>query len=105
VTGAEHVPASGGVLVVANHPSDIDPILVAISVRRPLRFMADAVQFQRGFVGPAVRLLGAFPVRVASPDVTAVRTALELLEAGEAVALFPEGDVVPQSLPAPTPTA
>jgi 1-acyl-sn-glycerol-3-phosphate acyltransferase len=100
VTGAEHVPSRGGVLVVANHPSDIDPILVAIAVRRPLRFMADAVQFERGFVGPAIRLLGAFPVRVASPDLAAVRTALKLLERGEAVALFPEGDVYGRSRPA-----
>ena len=99
VVGAAHVPARGPVLVVANHPSDVDPILVAIAVRRPLRFMADAVQFRRGFVGTVIRLLGAFPVHLDRPDVTAVRQALALLEAGEAVAIFPEGDVVRQSRP------
>jgi 1-acyl-sn-glycerol-3-phosphate acyltransferase len=99
VTGAGHVPRHGAVIVVANHPSDIDPILVAIAVRRPLRFMADAVQFERGFVGWAIRRLGAFPVRVGSPDLGAVRAALALLEAGEAVAVFPEGDVFHRAAP------
>ncbi len=94
IHGAERVPARGAVLVVANHPSDVDPILVAIAVARPLRFMADAVQFERGFVGPVIRRLGAFPVHLDRPDVSAVRTAIRLLEAGEAVALFPEGDVL-----------
>jgi len=99
VTGAGHLPAAGPAIVMANHPSDIDPILVALALRRPLRFMADAVQFRRGFVGPVIRRLGAFPVHLDRLDVSAVRRALDLLERGEVVALFPEGDVVRRAEP------
>ncbi len=99
IAGAAHVPAHGPAIVVANHPSDVDPILVAIAVPRPLRFMADEVQFRRRFVGPVIRRLRAFPVRLDEPDVGALRRALQLLRAGEAVALFPEGDVLRRAEP------
>ncbi len=82
---------------MANHPSDIDPILVALPFRRPLRFMADAVQFERPFVGWCIRRLGAFPVDRQGRPLEGLRTALELLRQGEAVALFPEGDVFPST--------
>ena len=85
----------GPVLLVANHPSDIDPLLVALPFRRPIRFMADAAQFQRSFVGWCMRRLGAFPVDRQGHPLEGLRTALELLRRGEAVAVFPEGDVYP----------
>jgi 1-acyl-sn-glycerol-3-phosphate acyltransferase len=63
VDGPGRLPSSGQALIVANHPSDIDPILVALPVLRTLHFMTDARQFDRSFVGWCVRRLGAFPVR------------------------------------------
>ena len=48
-------------ILVANHPSAVDPILVALPFRRPIRFMANAVQFERPFVGWCMRRLRAFP--------------------------------------------
>ena len=93
VTGAWHLPDTGPAIVVSNHPSDIDPIILGVAFPRPLRFMADAVQFRRGFVGRVIPHLGAFPVRKGEPDRDALRTALDLLAAGEVVALFPEGDM------------
>ncbi len=85
----------GPVLLVANHPSDIDPILVALPFPRTLRFMADAVQFERPFVGWCMRRLGAFPIDREGRPLEGLRTALALLRRGEAVVVFPEGDVYP----------
>jgi 1-acyl-sn-glycerol-3-phosphate acyltransferase len=93
VRGAAHLPASGPALVVCNHPSDIDPILLAISFPRTLYFMADEVQFRRGFVGRCIRRLAAFPVNKEHSDTAALRQALRLLAASQVVALFPEGDM------------
>jgi 1-acyl-sn-glycerol-3-phosphate acyltransferase len=93
LTGAWHLPASGPAIVVSNHPSDIDPIILGVAFPRPLHFMADAVQFQRGFVGRVIPRLGAFPVRKGQADRNALRVALDLLAAGEVVALFPEGEM------------
>jgi 1-acyl-sn-glycerol-3-phosphate acyltransferase len=93
VSGAGHLPASGPAIVVSNHPSDIDPMILGVGFGRPLHFMADVVQFQRSFVGRVIPHLGAFPVRKGHPDRGALRAALDLLAAGEVVALFPEGDL------------
>jgi 1-acyl-sn-glycerol-3-phosphate acyltransferase len=99
--GAGELPVSGPAMVVANHPSDVDPILLAVSFPRTLHFMADVVQFRRGFVGPVIRRLAAFPIDKGSADRRGLETALELLRRGEVVALFPEGDLHRQAEPEP----
>ena len=90
--GAERLPSTGPVLIVADHPSDLDPLLVAMLFSRTLRFMASLDHFDRPFVGWCMRRLAAVPVdRRGGPD--ELRTAFELLECGEVVAVFPEGDI------------
>lgn len=89
----QHVPATGPVLVVANHLSDVDPIVIQVGSRRGLHFMAKEELFQMPFLGPFIRWCGTFPVRRGTPDRPAIRHALELLRAGEAVAIFPEGQL------------
>lgn len=91
--GIENLPATGPAIVVANHHSHLDPILLGVSFPRPLHFMADVVQFRRGFVGPIITHLGAFPVHKGHPDRHGLERGLELLRAGEVIALFPEGDL------------
>jgi len=93
LSGVEHLPDSGPAIVVSNHPSDFDPIILGVAFARPLHFMADVVQFRRGFVGRVIPHLGAFPVSKGAADRAALRAALDLLRAGEVVALFPEGDL------------
>ena len=51
------------------------------------------MQFRRGFVGPVITRLGAFPVNKGRPDRAAMESGLALLRAGEVIALFPEGDL------------
>jgi len=101
VEGGGGIPASGPAIVVANHPSDVDPILLAVSFSRTLHFMADEVQFRRGFVGPVIRRLAAFPIDKGSPDRRSLETALALLRRGEVIAMFPEGDLYRQAEPEP----
>jgi len=93
VVDAGYLPSSGPAILVSNHHSDIDPIILGIGFPRTLHFMADAVQFRRAFVGRCIRRLAAFPIHKGTPDLAAMRTALRLLEAGEVVTLFPEGDM------------
>jgi 1-acyl-sn-glycerol-3-phosphate acyltransferase len=92
-SGVEHLPPSGPAIVVSNHPSDFDPIILGVAFARPLRFMADVVQFRRAFVGRVIPHLGAFPVSKGAADRAALRAALDVLRAGQVVALFPEGDL------------
>jgi 1-acyl-sn-glycerol-3-phosphate acyltransferase len=93
VRGAGHLPAAGPAIVVANHPSDVDPILIGVALPRTLHFLADAVQFRRGFVGPVIERLAAIPVHRGRPDRQALETALRLLAEGEVVVVFAEGEL------------
>lgn len=91
VEGLEHLPRSGGVLVVSNHMSYWDPVVVGCALDRPVRFMAKAQLFRIPLLGPAIRALGAFPVVRGSPDRQALRQALEILGHDQVVGIFPEG--------------
>lgn len=92
VTGRGRVPRSGGVLLVANHQSYLDPPLIGVWLRRRFHSMAREGLFEPRALRWIIRALGAFPVREGGrPDLEAVRRAVTLLESGEIVLIFPEG--------------
>jgi 1-acyl-sn-glycerol-3-phosphate acyltransferase len=89
--GEELLPQGGGV-VAANHPSYLDPILLSLEVKRPIRFMAWDAMFRVPLVGALMRAFGAFPVDVRpGQGREAYARAKALLEEGELVGIFPEG--------------
>jgi 1-acyl-sn-glycerol-3-phosphate acyltransferase len=89
--GAEHVPGAGPVVLVPNHVSYMDPVLLAIPIHRPLRYMTLEPFFRVPGLGALIRGCGAFPVRGEDADGQAVRTAIRILRAGEVLVIFPEG--------------
>lgn len=91
VIGREKVPAAGGVLLVANHASALDPPLLGSAMTRPVHFMAKAELFKIPLLKQALPRVHAFPVRRGAADRAAIRTAVERLKAGHVVGLFPEG--------------
>ncbi|MCW5937345.1 MAG: 1-acyl-sn-glycerol-3-phosphate acyltransferase [Fimbriimonadaceae bacterium] len=94
VRGWWRVPRRGGLLVVTNHLSNTDPVIVQYACPRLLNFMARRQLFDMG-IGGFMRWWRAFPVTQGSADKGAIKTALELLRAGHAVGLFPEGRLSP----------
>lgn len=91
VEGAQHEPAHGPVLVVANHTSAADPVLVAIALRRRVITMGKEELFRIPVLGWWLRSLGGFPVRRGAPDRQALRIAAAELARGGVVVIFPEG--------------
>ncbi len=87
----DRLPKTGGVLVVSNHQSFLDPILAAVGMPRPFHPMARESLFRFKPFGWIIRSLYAFPVRRASADLGAVREALRRLKEGHVVLMFPEG--------------
>jgi 1-acyl-sn-glycerol-3-phosphate acyltransferase len=91
VHGAEQVPSTGPLIVVANHASDFDPPIVSCCVRRPVSYMAKEELFGVPLLGRAIQLYGAYPVKRGSADRSAIRAALAQLANGWAVGIFLEG--------------
>ena len=91
VYGAEQVPTTGGLVVVANHASDFDPPLLSAAVRRPVSYMAKEELFNVPVLSQAIRLYGAYPVKRGSADRSAIREALKQLDQGWAVGIFLQG--------------
>lgn len=97
--GLEHVPASGGVILAANHISHADPLTLADFVvygaHRVPRFMAKDTLFKgNGIVGRTMRGAGQIPVYRRTADASlALRDAVAALQRGECVIIYPEGTV------------
>jgi len=87
------VPRSGGLIILANHLADVDPIAVQISCPRPVYFMAKSELFKMPILGWVLRMFRAFPVKRGEPDRSALRQAAETAKAGQVVCVFPEGQL------------
>src|SRR5438132_394261 len=61
--GVKNVPKTGGALMVSNHQSYLDPVLLGVNVPRPMSYLAKSELFVNRFFGWLIRSLHAFPVR------------------------------------------
>ena len=90
-TGMENIP-EGGFVLAPNHVSNLDPWPLGIPLwpRRQLHWMAKSELFQP-VLGTLISWGGAFPVKRGQRDEAAIETAVERVQAGEIVVIFPEG--------------
>lgn len=91
VVGQENIPPFGPLLVVSNHVSYNDPPTLAVSISRPLHFLAKEELFTNPLLAAGMRSVHVYPLGRASSGLGAMRTALGLLARDQAVAVFPEG--------------
>jgi 1-acyl-sn-glycerol-3-phosphate acyltransferase len=92
VRGLENIPRTGAFLVIANHQSFLDPILVQAVCPRILHSMAKSTQFGSAIFRRLLTQLYAFPVRRFETDPQAVRQVLRRLKAGNGVVIYIEGE-------------
>jgi 1-acyl-sn-glycerol-3-phosphate acyltransferase len=95
VYGAEHVPAEGGVLLLSNHQSYLDPVCVAVRLRRPVSFLAKSELFEPWGFRWLIRQLNAYPVRQGAGDIGAMKETIAKLKEGHVLTVFPEGTRTP----------
>ncbi len=91
VEGGEYEPAAGPVLVIANHVSTLDPPIVGVALRRQCRYMAKQELMDTPVLGWFLSTIGVFPVRRGEADRRSIRIALDALDRGGLLVMFPEG--------------
>lgn len=98
--GLENIPKTkGGFIVVCNHSSYFDPILVAVAIRPMIRFLAKAELRRNKWLGWLFAALGMIPVDRGSGDTGPLERATELYREGYALGIFPEGTRYPIGKP------
>jgi 1-acyl-sn-glycerol-3-phosphate acyltransferase len=87
------VPDQGQVLLVPNHDSQWDPVLIAVALRRrrQVRYLARANLWKIPGLGPVLYGLGQIPIERGAGDAAALEEAITALRGGEVLCVFPEG--------------
>jgi 1-acyl-sn-glycerol-3-phosphate acyltransferase len=96
VVGAERIPASGPVILVANHESIWDPFILGVATPREIHYMAKSELFRSRPLAAAMRSFNAFPVERGGGDRAAMSEAGQLLERGAVLGMFPQGTSKPE---------
>ena len=93
VSGLEHLPASGPVLLAGNHDSYWDPLAIGIAAldRRQIRALAKAELWKVPGLAPVLDSMGQIPIRRGAGDAKALDRAVAELRAGACIGVFPEG--------------
>jgi 1-acyl-sn-glycerol-3-phosphate acyltransferase len=93
VSGAETLPASGPLLLVGNHDSHWDPVMIGVAARkrRMIRALAKSQLWEVKGLAPVLNGMGQIPIIRGAGDAQALANAIEALREGSCVGVFPEG--------------
>lgn len=93
VEGVESLPAEGPLLVIGNHDSHWDPVMVGVAARkrRQIRALAKSTLWDVRGLAPILNGMGQVPIERGKGDAGALEKAIEILRAGACIGVFPEG--------------
>jgi len=96
-SGLEHIPEEGPAVIVCNHVSYVDPVVIMAACRRPIRFVMDHNIFKVPVLNFIFRTGGAIPIASRKDDPAMMERAFnevaKALQAGELIGIFPEGRI------------
>jgi len=92
VTGQENIPQDGPFIIVANHSSLLDPIILGVSIKPKIIFVAAAYLFEIHWLGYLLRKANSIPVQREN-DIKAIKQSLKILQQGGVLGIFPEGGI------------
>jgi 1-acyl-sn-glycerol-3-phosphate acyltransferase len=91
IRGRRNFPRRGGVLIIANHLSNVDPVVTQYACPRLVYFLAKSILFEVPVVKTALGFWRAVSINQGQPDPAAFRQLIALLRAGYPVCVYPEG--------------
>jgi len=89
--GAENIPSKGGFILVSNHRSHLDPVMLGFGSKRMLSFVARDSLFQNPVFSWFIKSLNANPIKRGRVDSGALKLGAKLLSEGKGLVIFPEG--------------
>lgn len=89
--GKENLPTEGGYIVVCNHRSFLDPILLSHAIPRQVYFMGKEELFHNRLLGFILGKLGVFAVNRGAGDMNVIDHAADIIKRGDLLGIFPEG--------------
>jgi len=92
IQGLENIPESGAAVLLSNHTSFLDSIILGVFPKRHIWFMAKNSEFKGPLLTWALRQGRAFPVRRYTIDAQAVRNAIRIVQQGHILGIYPEGE-------------
>lgn len=102
--GLENIPKEAPIMFCSNHIAAKDPVMIAAACRRQITFLSKKELFSVPVLGWLVKKLGAVKLDRSGSDISAIRTSVEVLNNGGALAIFPQGHRYPGVDPATTDT-
>ncbi|MEM6883966.1 MAG: MFS transporter, partial [Verrucomicrobiota bacterium] len=90
--GHQNFPKEGGVLLLSNHVSYVDSLILSLACPRPVRFLAMDILFKQPITGRILRVFGAIPISPRRAK-DAIQTAVNHIQDGDVVCIFPEGQL------------
>lgn len=89
--GSENIPEGGGYIIACNHQNAVDPAIICAHIKEPVNFMAKQELFENPVVGYFCRHWNSFPVKRGEGDMSAINYAVEIINNGWILGIFPEG--------------
>lgn len=93
VSGPLPIAAGQGAVIVCNHISGIDPLLIQLTTRRKVHWLVAREYVEHWFMGPILSTVGSIPVNRGGVDTASTKQAIRVCQQGGLVGLFPEGRI------------
>lgn len=93
VLSPPQIPKSGSAILISNHISGLDPLVIQSALNRPVAWMMAREYYEIGGLRWLFELIEAIPVERSGKDLAAMRAALRALESGRVLGVFPEGRI------------
>ena len=103
IHGKENIPLEGGYMLCANHIAVRDVLLIGATCPRQVKFIAKKELFSIPILRSVIKALGAVKIDRGGNDVGALRKAIELIDRGDIISIFPQGHRYPSVDPSNTP--
>jgi 1-acyl-sn-glycerol-3-phosphate acyltransferase len=91
IEGIEKLPGEGAYILCSNHINYLDPLVIGTSIHRKMSYMAKEELFKNKLLGYILIKLGMFPVNRNGADISAIKSAIRVLNKGDVLGIFPEG--------------